>query len=252
MSLYEKPEQVEGENPFNIKSSRVATNSTVRPVPVLWGTHRRGITFLDEIFNYRTETITEKVKTGKNSSSDIVKAINYFGSIAGVFCFGPLHRVLAIYKDDVKSWEGNLVVDGDAYFSISFDASNNPMILYTGLQDSGTVRGGGITDENLPVGHPPYKSFCWFIMDEILFGTTPNPPNYEVAFEVVHRSLVLDPFNLSGDPELEDIDLHRVDDGQLVPEIIHSVLTNPLFGLGLDNSLFDLDSWVSACNRLRE
>jgi len=249
--LYEQPQNLAAATPLNIQADRTATNFTVRPWPVFWGLHRAGGTYLDRIFSYRTEALTKSVQTGKSSSSEITTAINYYGSIAQAVGFGPLHQLYAIIKDDEPVWEGGLIPSATPYLSVSFGASNVPMILYTGEQEDGTMRGGGMTDSSMPAGHPPYRGLMWFVFDEILFGSTPNPPNFEIIFEVIHRALVLDPANTTGDPENDDIELHRVDRGQLVPEIIYSAFTNPLFGGSMTEENFDLPSWVAACNQLK-
>jgi hypothetical protein len=248
---FKKPEKPKVVQPLNIEPERTATNRAVRPWPVIWGTHRLGGTYIDAIWNYRTEAITERIKTGKNSKETITKAINYFGSIALGVSFGPLHKVLSVIKDDKSIWSGDLVVGTPDYYSINLESENSPMIIYTGEQEPGTVRGGGDTDQEFLDGHPTYKGLVYFLFDQLLFGTAPNPPNFEVIIEVIHRSLILDPENETGDPNNDDIELHRVDSGQLVPEIIYSALTNPLFGGAMTSDDFDLPSWTDACNQLR-
>lgn len=258
MGWFSKSEQAARTEPLNMQVQKAGTNQVTRPWPVFWGLHRHSVIYLTDLFNERTRAITERVKTGKSSSSTITTGIEYYGSYAGGVGYGRNLRIKKILKGDVTKWEGSLSAggasSGTAYWSLPMDSENVPMILYTGNQQEGTVRGGGQMDQELEkhgADHPPYRHLIYFVVDQILFGTTPSPPNFELIFSCINKALVLDPENESGDPDLDDDSYHIVADGQLVPEIIYDLLTNPIYGGGKSSEEFDQDSWRSACNVMR-
>ena len=269
-STPQKPQELE---PLNLKPKSSATNQIVRPWPVVWGMHRRGGIYLDVIRNSRTKKITKKVKTGIFSSKRVTTGIKYYGDIMLGLSFGPLTHVYKIFRDGklaydsqteseetgehrfLKPFNSTLSVaevnEAEQTIKVTDPAFSRPMWIMSGRHGPGSTFGSGKRDQEIKARHPLYKHVIWYLFEDLYFGTSPSPPNVEVLYEVIHRSLVLDPTNTSGDPEQDAIEFHRVDNGQLIPEIIHSVLTSPIFGLGMTGDEFDIPSWVAACKELK-
>ena len=229
---WSKPEKQKEPEPLNLRTERLTTNKTARPIPSFWGLHRSAGTYLDGIWNPRTEPITEKVKTGKRSSKRVTRAINYYGSIIQAIGYGPMTRLRAILKDDEKTNEPNRIIGTDfADYLIQFDTKDNVnMKLFTANAPSRFITG-------LNGDHPGYKNLIMMNWEGLLFGTQPSPPNFELIFEVVHKHF--------------DLSAHQSSDhGQFIPEIIFSALTDPIIGGSVNPDRFDIPSWEAACERL--
>jgi len=87
--------------PLGFESRLLASNEKARPVPLLYGTHRLGITFLGQCFDQ--ENVARKESAGK-SADDITTGYEYFCSFAALLCHGPIDRLEKILFDDEEVW----------------------------------------------------------------------------------------------------------------------------------------------------
>ena len=227
---WNKPEPAPVVQPLNLQTERTSTNKSAIPVPVFWGRHRSGGTYLDDLWGNRTEELTDDVQTGKDSSEEVVTAVNYFGSF--VICMGYAHanKIISVIKDDEVVATPNFTFGNEN--SRLFEIGENvPTRIFRGSA------GRDITFPGNPNNHPAYLNLLSMRFLDLLVGSDPTPPNYELIFESVH-----DPLNLS---------THQSDDGgQFIPEILFSALTNPLFGGQVPSDRFDIPSWEAAAERL--
>ena len=227
---WNKPEPPPVVQPLNLQPERTATNKSVVPVPVFWGRHRSGGTYLDNLWDQRTEEITDDVQTGKDSSEEVVTAVNYFGSFC--LCIGYAHanKIISVIKDDEVVATPNFTFGTEN--SRLFEVGENVRTrIFRG------TAGRDLTFPGNPNNHPAYLNLLSIRFLNLLVGSDPTPPNYELIFESVY-----DPLDLS---------VHQSGDGgQFIPEILFSALTHPLFGGQVSPDRFDLPSWEAAAERL--
>lgn len=84
-----------------LDEKRIGTNEFGRPVPVLYGQRRLGLTFLTNAFDVTREDVE---KEGGPSSPDMVVGRNIFASFAGLVCCGPVDRLVKILFDGEEVW----------------------------------------------------------------------------------------------------------------------------------------------------
>jgi hypothetical protein len=220
------------------------------------------------------------------------KAKDYYGSIAGVICAGPVDALVAIIIDSKTVWpksrfwtHGELVqaetptsagflrVWGGrcyecilAHFCDLTNAPPNPTYwklffvraadvsnpfkatvenygeawIYWGTDNQELVTSTARSPkkaqppENIfAQTHPPYRRQCWIFLRNFLFGTErTQSPNVEV----VVRRRPQSPTALAEAPLDED--------GQANPVTFEAeLLTNPVFGAGIDPARLDVSTW---------
>ncbi len=84
-----------GQNPPDL-----TTNEMGRPVPVLYGQRKMGITLLSQAFN--KSIVGQYTSTGKDD--DALSGYNYYVDFAALVCHGPVKSIDAVYFDGVKVW----------------------------------------------------------------------------------------------------------------------------------------------------
>ncbi len=87
--------------PLGLEPSRLSTDQQARPLPLVVGVGRIGVTFITPPFN---QIIEEVKQSGGMSGEDITLGYNYRCSWAAVICHGPLDRLDKIFFDDVEVW----------------------------------------------------------------------------------------------------------------------------------------------------
>jgi hypothetical protein len=77
---------------FGISTQRANTNQQARPVPLLYGKQRLGLTFISDAFDLLAQPVVQTV--GKRSQET---GKNYFASFAGLACHGPVDGLHDIF-----------------------------------------------------------------------------------------------------------------------------------------------------------
>ncbi len=160
------------QKPLNVDATRASTNEQARPIPYLAGKNRIGITWISDFFDVRTDAVTRE--TGKDQTSTV--GYNYYASIAGLLCHGPLDSISSIYFNGELVWSGNITRGAEDFVDITI-AGHGQMRLYwgTGTQTTDTYLQSSGYD------HPPYKYQAYVIFQQVFLGfNQTNAPNVEI------------------------------------------------------------------------
>ena len=218
----------ENESTLNAKPRNWATNQAARPLPLVFGKHRLGGTFISDLFSTRAKPIYSTYGGGGSLSLEakVITGYNYYGSFALALCHGPISKVFEVWANGVRIWDGETDLDDD-----------DPADLDT---DIGTIRlypGTAGQDADSDLGHDvAYRHVCYAVADGVHFGQSPTPPNLEFVISRVADGLALSEDELS-------------DDG-IVPEIVYDIITSPVYGCGVDDGFLDTDSFEAAAEEI--
>ncbi len=166
-------------------------------------------------------------------------AKDYYGSIAGLVCAGPVDELVSIISDGKTVWEGPLartavgVTNPQSITVVGFGT----VIFYWGTTDQ--VVNTTLTPEL--AGHPPYRRQAWCVLKDFLFGRErTSAPNIEVVVRrAPQQSIVL------GDPAVLDADAQANPIAALA-----ELVTDPVFGLGQPATLLNSTSWQATADAL--
>lgn len=169
-----------------------------------------------------------------------IKFWEYYGSIAGAVCQGPVDTVHEVIVDGETAWTGPLARGGATNYSTLTLDSRRVMRFYWGTETQTADPLLQAAGNQLGHDHPAYPGLCYFVLVDFLFGRErPSVPNVEV---VVSRAPVQAVFS-NGAAELHD--------GQASPvAALADLFTHPRYGLGLDAARFDPDAWAAAADAL--
>ncbi len=189
-----------------------------------------------------------------NKAGGASVSYNYFGTLAGLICLGPIDAVRAIIVDGKAVWEGNdarpVGVSPPTDLNSTYDDfstrlepkwfSQGPagregyLRVYWGTADQ--PADAALTD------HPAYRDFAYLVAHRFLFGREKSTaPNIEV---VVTRKPVAD---TSLVPAVDN----TLDDGQVNPVAVLAELLTAPYGAGLAVERLDAASWNAAAVHCR-
>ena len=176
----------QGQRPLGLEPRRLSTNEQARPVPLLYGRDRIGVTFITEAFSPRATEVKQDVP---KKAEDVVTGWNYYASFAGLICHGPIDAVRGIFFDGQKVWPisgSGIVRDGSNpdYAPITIEGWGT-WRLYWGTESQGidaTLADLALLSE--PIKHPAYKGFAYFVaLDQFLGYQSNKVPLIEVEVE---------------------------------------------------------------------
>lgn len=169
-----------------------------------------------------------------SSSKGSIKFWEYYGTIAGIICNGPVDTLEEVIIDGESTWRGPLHrVPGETFATITLE-SRRVVRFYWGTDEQVSDPLLQAMGNDLGHDHPPYAGFCYIVLVDFFFGRErTSAPNVEV---VVGRKPQQSIF--SGEEAL-------LQDKQAAPlATLAEVLCNPRHGLGLDASAhLDAASW---------
>lgn len=166
-------------------------------------------------------------------------AKDYYGSIAGLVCAGPVDELVAIIVDKKTVWEGPMsrTAPGVSNPQTITIAGYGSVIFYWGTEDQ-TVN-TSLTPEL--ASHPPYRRQAWCVLKDFLFGRErTSAPNVEFVVRRSPRQSLL-----SGSPALLDRDAQANSLAALA-----ELVTDPVFGLGQPATLLHAPSWQATADAL--
>lgn len=177
-------------------------------------------------------------KGGKGASS-----YNYFGTVTGAVCVGPVDKVIAVLVDGRTIVTGPITLSADAT-NLPLDAGAEKYLLPSSNGGRITIYRGTATQNpdaylgSLSQPHPAYRGICYIVARHLLFGRERTiAPNLQV---IVQRKPVVDTSLVAA------LDNTLTGDGQCNPvAAIAELLTSP-FGLGLPVTSLDAASWTAA------
>ena len=166
-------------------------------------------------------------------------AKDYYGSIAGLVCAGPVDVIKSIQVDGKAVWTGPLArTDVGVTNPQSITVTGfGTVIFYWGTDDQ-TVN-TGLTPELS--GHPPYRRQAWCVLKDFLFGRErTSAPNIEFVVQRKPQQSII-----TGAPAELDAD------AQANPlAALAELVTHPVFGLGQLPTLLNSTSWQATADAL--
>ena len=201
-----------------------STAEQARPLQYVAGWQRVGITWIDMPRNQRSVP----KKSGKGGATTGYK---YYADMVALVCHGPIDGITHVLMDDNPEWQG-LVRRGNEQFIVIPLKRGGDLILYWGRADQ-------TAEPTLAaLGHPPYRGQCYGFLPQLSFGLgRTNAPNVELGI-IRHPPVAW----LTGT-------LNQFDD-ENPAVILADLLTNPIYGIGLDPALFDQAQWLATAQQL--
>jgi hypothetical protein len=172
---------------------------------------------------------------GSSKGGSGAKSYDYFGTVAGVICWGPIDILEAVIVDGKTVVTGPIVLSSAAT-DLSLDPDQGKYLDAGGRLT--IYRGSQTTADPALPGHPAYRGLAYIVAKHLLFGRErTTAPNLQV---IVARRPVIDPSVVAADHTA------LLDDGRCNPVAsIAELLTSP-HGLGLPLETIDADSWLAA------
>jgi len=189
------------------------------------------VTWIGDVFDVETTPIVQKV--GKDNQTT---GYNYFASIAGAICAGPVDAIRRIKFDDTVVWEGPVERGAETYIDLTIE-NRGTIRLYWGTETQtldDELQGSGQS-------HSPMRGWCYFVGIRIAFGanktTAPN-----IIFELTRQPVP--PFLTEDQAIIATIDSNPI-------AILWSLWTDVRFGLGRDIAELDSSRLTSAALTLK-
>lgn len=234
----------------------IATAGSAYVVPVVFGTQRMAGNFLRyEEDSFHSEAIEEEVETGGKGgggSETQVTGYKYYLSWEYGLCMGPVDGFWQILSDPGQ--KKLLDNDGDMY---AFGGAND---IEVDADQLGEDEGGmikiykGSENQNREADEfdyhddgMNYRHVCWAMFDDYHMGPNPAPNSY--LFEITRWPVCRDEnFDvISGLKTQGSNDTGRLEYYDANPAaILYEVLTNKVWGRGMDPSMIDIQSFKDA------
>lgn len=213
-------------------------------VPIIYGTVEQRSPIVTWYGDFRPVALTEEVKTGFFSSSEVITGYRYLIGFDLALCLGPNAILRQIKIEGGKLvWGGGVARAGD---------SGSENIAIQGFSD----QGGGIEwhpgnfDQNVSTYMnsntasggagvqpcPRYRGICHAVFKEFYIGPNPTPKRYSFVIERLTE-------NLSNLYSIIGSDLNPM-------EIAYSILTETWGHLGIDSGLVDVSNFQSSAETL--
>lgn len=225
------------QNPLGLSERRLPTNEQARPVPVIYGRNRVGITFLSQAFNQKSTPVLQEV--GKKSEP-VTTGYNYFCDFAALVGHGPMDGIHEIWFDNEKVWplSGDGIVRDDTnqiYCDITIE-NYGTWKFYWGTEYQ-TINSSlaALWGEEGPTSqfekHPAYVGQCYFVATQQFLGY--QKTNVQ-SIEVVVSRYPSGTLKFQGFADGWLGDTHVAGDANAVACIV-DVLVNDRYGLGLND-----------------
>lgn len=169
---------------------------------------------------------------------------DYYGTVAGVICWGPAHTLQALIID------GKQVVTGPVTLSTAATTLTLDPSAEEYLDEGGSItiyRGDQTTeDANLP-GHPPYEGLCYLVAKGLLFGRerTAAPNIQAIVSRLPQADVTLSPALENIFTNLDGLGKPTIA-SQCNPIAVLAELITSRHGLGLPLAALDAASWAAA------
>lgn len=222
------------------EEEEISTTQESVPVPYLAGTRKVAARWLSNVYNQFTREIQVDLgkKGSKKSGSKGSGTYDYFGSLAAAVCNGAVDELVAVIIDGQQRWANpDQDADRETYPDkyVGTIAGYGVFHFYWGT-DTQTIDSTSIlksANNDKAENHPEYKGTAIIELRDFLFGREKvSAPNIEVVVRRKPQQNLV-----SGDSSL-------LDDGEANPvTAVAELFTNKRFGLGMDDALFDSDSF---------
>jgi len=173
-----------------------------------------------------------------DKGGDAGKRYNYFGTVVGAVCLGPVDAITGILFDRLKIFDGVITRSGDTPADLSGSIPSKYLGPGGSLKFYWGTDAQPIDTTLEALGRPRYRGVAYLVGKSLLFGTEKtSAPNLQV---IVRRKPVVDVSIVSATYNTQS-------EGQINPvAAIAELLTHPQFGAGLPVDRFDGASWEAA------
>lgn len=173
-----------------------------------------------------------------DKGGDAGKRYNYFGTVAGAVCLGPVDAITGVLFDRLPIFDGTITRSGDAPADLTgsvpskYIGSGGYLKFYWGTDNQ------PVDDALSAFNRPRYRGVAYIVGKSLLFGTEKtSAPNLQV---IVRRKPVVSTSIVSATYNTQDA-------GQVNPVAAAAeLLSHPQFGAGLPVDRFDGASWEAA------
>lgn len=194
----------------------IAEGQPVQPLPQFFGWQRLGVAAIAGAANWHAD--------GANYRADLLAAI----------CRGPVDGITHLWIDGRLAWTGEVTRAGADHVDLTI-GEHGVVTLYWGATSQ-------LAQPDLAaLGHPAYVGQCYLWMPQFLVGPdAARIPRIEVALKrqpaVSWLAGATSNLNEDSNPAI----------------VLAAILTEPEFGAGLADSLFDQAQWLAAASRLAD
>ncbi len=221
------------------------------PVPYLFGTYdMEGTCIYPRDAAHMISRSSSSGSGGKAGfgGGNATGATNWYLNFAIVYCCNPTKRIIRIKIDNNIIWGGDdigtaLSSDGaqaGGYATLINGTLHGFIRFYFGLPNQATDSffiGPTVNGIATAIPMPSWPGMCWCMFEDFQVGTSPSVPHIKVRCEANPTSPLSDPNIL--------INTGVYNEANPV-HVIADVLTNPLYGCGMDVDRIDQLTWNAA------
>jgi hypothetical protein len=230
----------ESDRHFLIKSRELVSNEQGYPARVWWGKTRLAGDVITPVFNIQKRPAPVKGggkgggKAGGAGNTSFLTSASY----AVFLGLGLCSKLTGIKNGDTDIWTGDIDnTSADSHGRTVLDTSIGAIHFYWGFpdQDQDEVLNNLYLDDGAAAGLVPipnYKNCCYAVMHDVEFGEQDVQPT--LHFYVARHNDVL------------TLSAHSINGDAVMSEVIYDLLTNRLYGGGLDPARIDKASF-EAC-----
>jgi hypothetical protein len=224
-------------------------------IPIIWGKKRVKSLHTMEVQGYRTRAI----KSG-NFIKKTTVGFQYFATIAMGVCHGPDVTITKIILNNKTLWEGTatptdsgfVISVSDSDFNSRKDGVGGTIRVYPGslTQSNNAVLASAHATQGGAPGFPdlPYRGVCYLVFEDFYWGNSPTVGQIEIVCERYPDTAGIGAGRIINTTPNESPSEGAVD--LALPEIVHEILDNEVWGLGETAADFDLTSFTTAATTL--
>ncbi len=217
---------------MGIKPALASTNQAARVLPWFAGTRLLGVTWRGELFNVKTQAISNSSKKAGGAEQ-----YNYYADFVFSISAGMADIIKRIKCDDGVVWTGNVIRGAEDAVDITIE--DRGVIHFQWGTETQTLTS---QLENSGQEHSPYRGQFTGVADQFYFGTAnrTTPPNIQIE-----ASRFPKPSWLTTDESIIGINSNPM-------AILWSWWRDKRLGLGRDESALDTTRLTAAARRLKE
>lgn len=240
---------------YQIDAKYVLDTDQAQPLRVLYG--RDFVTSLQMMPCYDLKS------HGGGSDKDGYDQPRYTAGIVLALCCGTVDRILRIDNSNDTVWEGNFLLGPDGsgwnggyeYNTLTTDSGSLRVYAGTATQsiDPALMQMEAVDDNGNAVSmeNGAYRGVCYLVGENFSLGNQNAMNNLRVEAVRIPKTLeenapVGYEFPWVGDETITEFPHSTADGDMYVPEIVFDLLTNASYGVGLDPSQIDYDSFCRA------
>lgn len=230
---------------LGLDEDRLASHQEAIPLPYARGHARLGVKWITPVI--RRTLVKVQAQGGKGSSKvgSTGESYDYYGDLAGAIQLGVVSRIKAVYIDNGIGYEDPIGIDlsSDGATPLQMDQGFGEFYFYAGSTTQGidtnvlNIYGAG-GEYPAWVEYPAWPGVAYCAIKSLYFGENrTSAPTIDFITESVPDAVLGLPDNIT-------------EQGVNPVTCIAEILTNKLWGAGLDSSELDAGSFTSVANAM--